>query len=134
MPPVPTTLPRRASLPTTAPVLADLDGLFRGFADPVRIRVLNLLVAGELCVCDLVEILGLPQSTVSRHLARLRRAGLVEVDHRWRFSHYRLAEPGGPVHRNLVACLRTCFRGISQLDTERARAEARVRQRDENPC
>ena len=57
--------------------IADLDLLFRGFADPTRIRILNLLVPGELCVCDLVELLDLPQSTVSRHLRYLHRAGLV---------------------------------------------------------
>jgi ArsR family transcriptional regulator len=114
--------------------IADLDLLFRGFADPSRIRILNLLVAGELCVCDLVDLLALPQSTVSRHLRYLHRAGLVEVSRDWKFAHYRLADPNLPVHRTLLSCVRTCFRGINQLDRERARAEAKVRARVADPC
>jgi ArsR family transcriptional regulator, arsenate/arsenite/antimonite-responsive transcriptional repressor len=114
--------------------IADLDLLFRGFADPSRIRIMNLLVAGELCVCDLVDLLALPQSTVSRHLRYLHRAGLVEVSRDWKFAHYRLADPNLPVHRTLLSCVRTCFRGINQLDRERARAEAKVRARVADPC
>jgi ArsR family transcriptional regulator len=114
--------------------IADLDLLFRGFADPVRIRLLNVLVVGELCVCDLVDLLRIPQSTVSRHLRYLHRAGLVEVTREWKFAHYRLAAPTLPIHRNLLSCVRTCFRGIGQLDRERAAAEATVRARAENPC
>jgi len=114
--------------------IADLDLLFRGFADPTRIRILNLLAAGELCVCDLVELLRLPQSTVSRHLRYLRRAGLVEASREWKFAHYRLADPDLPVHRTLLGCVRTCFRGIEQLDRERARAEVKARARAAEPC
>ena len=117
-----------------APALADLDPLFRGFADPTRVRILNLLAAGDLCVCDLVDILGLPQSTVSRHLGYLRRSRLVEVDRGARYDHYRLAAPDNPVHRNLLECVRGCFRGIGSLDAERRRAEARVRERKARPC
>lgn len=117
-----------------APVIEDLDLVFKGFADPTRIRILSLLVAGELCVCDIVEILKLPQPTVSRHLAYLRRTGLVEATREWKFAHYRLAEPEHAVHRTLLNCTRTCFRGIKSLDRERARAEARVKARAANPC
>jgi ArsR family transcriptional regulator len=116
------------------PALDDLEALFKGFADPTRIRVLNLLAAGELCVCDIVEILDLPQSTVSRHLSYLLRSDLVEVSREWKFAHFRLARPANPVHRNLIGCVRSCFTGISSLDTERARAEIRVRERTAKPC
>ncbi len=114
--------------------VAGLDLLFRGFADPTRLRLLNLLAAGELCVCDLVEILGIPQSTVSRHLRYLHRAGLVEVTRDWKYAHYRLATPEPAVHRALLGCVRTCFQGIAQLDRERALAEARARARSAAPC
>lgn len=114
--------------------VSELDLLFKGFADPTRIRILNLLVAGELCVCDLVELLRVPQSTVSRHLRYLHRAGLVEVSRGWKYAHYRLAEPTQAVHRTLLGCVRTCFRGITQLDRERAQAESRARARAANPC
>lgn len=108
--------------------------MFKGFADPVRIRILSVLAAGELCVCDIVEILELPQSTVSRHLAYLRRMRLVEATRELRFAHYRLAAPEHAVHLNLLNCVRTCFRGIQSLDAERERAEARVKARAAEPC
>ncbi len=114
--------------------VSDLDALFKAFADPTRLRVLSLLAAGELCVCDIVEILELPQPTVSRHLASLRNAGLVDVTREWKFAHYRLAAPSNPVHRNLISCVRSCFRGIESLDRERVQAEERVRAREMDPC
>ena len=114
--------------------LDDLEALFKGFADPTRLRVLNALAAGELCVCDLVELLGLAQPTVSRHLAYLRRMRLVEATRDWKFAHYRLAEPSNAVHRNLIACVRGCFTGVPSLDAERATAVVRVRERAQVPC
>lgn len=120
--------------PSGAPSAAGLEELFRGFADPTRIRILNVLAAGELCVCDVVEILDVPQPTVSRHLAYLRRCGLVEATRARRFAHYRLRRPANPVQRNLVACVRSCFAGIGSLDLERAAAERRVQKRRCEPC
>lgn len=112
----------------------DLDALFKGFADPTRIRVLNALVAGELCVCDLVDLLRLSQPVVSRHLAYLRRMGLVQVTREWKFAHYRLAQPANVVHRNLIACVQSCFTGVPSLDAERAAATERVTARASAPC
>ena len=114
--------------------LDDLDALFKGFADPTRLRLLSVLAAGELCVCDLVDLLQLPQPAVSRHLAYLRRMGLVETTREWKFAHYRLSEPTNAVHRNLLNCVRSCFLGIPSLDAERALAESRVRERVVRPC
>src|ERR1041384_4730216 len=116
------------------PALTVLDALFKGFADPTRIRILKVLAAGELCVCDIVALLRLAQPTVSRHLAYLRRTGLVEARPDLRFTYYRLTDPKDAVHRNLVACVRTCFRGISSLDRERALAETRAAERKASPC
>ena len=117
-----------------APAISDLESLFSGFADPTRLRILNLLAAGELCVCDLVELLELPQPLVSRHLAYLRRAGLVEVTRESKYAHYRLAQPEHAVHRNLINCVRSCFAGIRSLDRERRAAERRVAERDTYSC
>lgn len=117
-----------------AAALTDLDALFKGFADPTRIRILSVLAAGELCVCDIVGLLRLSQPTVSHHLAYLRRMGLVEARPDLKFTYYRLAEPKDDIHRNLIACVRSCFRGISTLDRERASAEKRVAERKGNPC
>ena len=116
------------------PTVDDLDAVFKGFADPTRIRILSVLAAGELCVCDIVDILRLPQPAVSRHLAYLRRMGLVEATREWKFAHYRLASPEHTLHQNLLNCVRTCFRGIKSLERERVRAEARVKARASEPC
>jgi ArsR family transcriptional regulator len=116
-------------VPATVPAVADLDALFRGFADPTRLRILNVLAAGELCVGDIVDVLGLPQPTVSRHLAYLRRTGLAEVTREWNVARYRLSEATHPVHERLIDCVRSCFRGIRSLDRERARAVERAGKR-----
>lgn len=79
--------------------------LFRAFADPTRLRILSLLRGGELCVCHLLDILRLPQSTVSRHVAYLRRAGLVGAREDGTWNYYRLAAPASKLHRALLACL-----------------------------
>ena len=113
-----------STIPAPERPIVDLDGLFRGFADPTRLRILNVLCAGELCVSDIVELVGLPQPAVSRHLAYLRRSGLVAVTRDWKLGRYRLAEPGDPVHRSLIDCVRTCFSGIPKMEEER-RAAAR---------
>ena len=118
----------------TPPEVEDHRGLFSGLADPVRIRLLNLLAAGELCVCDLTGILGLPQSSVSRHLAYLRRARLVETEQKGKFAHYRLSEPRSTVHRSLLRCVRSAFPDTPLLKRERARAATRVRRRAQEPC
>jgi ArsR family transcriptional regulator len=117
-----------------SPAVSDLETLFSGFADPTRLRVLNPLAAGELCVCDLVDLLDLPQPLVSRHLAYLRRSGLVQVTRESKYAHYRLAEPAHAVHRNLINCVRSCFAGIKSLDRERRAAAGRIALRDATPC
>ena len=112
-----------STIPAPQAPAVDLDALFRGFADQTRLRILNVLCAGELCVSDIVELVGLPQPAVSRHLAYLRRSGLVAVTRDWKLGRYRLAEPNDPVHRSLIECVRTCFTGIPKMDDERRAAE-----------
>jgi len=70
-----------------------LEILFKALGDRTRLRILALLAAGEVCVCNVHESLGLPQPTVSRHLAYLRRSGLVETRRDGVWIHYRLAPP-----------------------------------------
>ncbi len=72
--------------------LTQLTELFSAAADPTRQRLLALLAHGEQCVCHLESAAGAPQSTVSRHLAVLRRAGLVETRREGVWIHYRLSE------------------------------------------
>ena len=64
--------------------------VLKALSDPIRLRIINLLYPGELCVCKIVDVLSLPQSTVSRHLTILRNAGLVEDTKRGQWSFYKL--------------------------------------------
>jgi ArsR family transcriptional regulator len=72
---------------------SSLDRLFRALGDPTRLRLLHLMSGGEICVCFFVEILRTSQPKISRHLAYLRRAGLVAARRDGKWMHYRLVEP-----------------------------------------
>ena len=103
------------------PAKPRVDLMFRAFSDPTRLRVLHLLRGGELCVCDLVAVLGAPQPTVSRHLAYLRRAGLVMARREGQWGYYRLAPAGGAFHAKLLECLAHCFTEVPRLAADAAR-------------
>src|SRR3989338_1530 len=97
------------------------NNLFGAFADPTRLRILTLLSGREVCVCDLMAVLGEPQSKVSQHLAFLRAAGLVVFRQEGKWRHYALANPAGRVHARLVGCLGDCFAEIEELKRDRAK-------------
>jgi ArsR family transcriptional regulator, arsenate/arsenite/antimonite-responsive transcriptional repressor len=71
----------------------DLVTLFAALADPTRLRLLNLMDGREVCVCYFVEILKQGQPKISRHLAYLRRAGIVEARRDGKWMHYRIQRP-----------------------------------------
>ncbi|MBI4386563.1 MAG: metalloregulator ArsR/SmtB family transcription factor [Elusimicrobia bacterium] len=99
-----------------------VDIMFRAFADETRLRILHLLARKkELCVCDIMRILKLPQSKVSRHLAYLRGAGLARDRKDGLWSYYSLAKPEGGFHKRLIGCLDGCFEEVTVLrkDSER---------------
>jgi ArsR family transcriptional regulator, arsenate/arsenite/antimonite-responsive transcriptional repressor len=108
--------------------------LTAGIADPTRVRLLNLLAAGELCVCDLVQVLQLPQPTVSRHLAYLRRSGWVQASRGPRLAHYRLSEPANAVHAGLLQWVRESLPSLPGLASERVQGEAACAERRRIPC
>lgn len=62
---------------------------FKGLSDVTRLRILNLLKDSELCVCDLMDVLDLPQSTISRHLAYLKKGGWLESRRCGKWTHHR---------------------------------------------
>lgn len=70
-----------------------LEQFFQALGDRTRLRLLNLMGGQELCVCYFVEVLALPQPKISRHLAYLRRAGLVAARREGKWMHYRLMTP-----------------------------------------
>src|SRR5271168_3267729 len=89
-----------------------VDMMFRAFSDRTRLRLLNLLRGGETCVCDLVDVLALSQPKVSRHLAYLRKAGLVVARKDGLWMHYRLAPAKSQFHKSLLNCLACCFQSV----------------------
>jgi ArsR family transcriptional regulator len=73
--------------------IASMERLFQALGDATRLRILGLLLTGEVCVCHIHESLQIPQPKASRHLAYLRRAGLVASRREGLWVYYRLAEP-----------------------------------------
>ena len=94
--------------------ITDMETLFRALADGTRLRILGLLLAGEVCVCDIHESLKIPQPKTSRHLAYLRRAGLVETRREGLWIHYRLGTLADPV---LAAIVDAVHHGLAHMDT-----------------
>lgn len=96
--------------------LQAVDQVFKALADPTRVRILGLLVGGEICVCHIHDTLRIPQSKASRHLAYLRRAGLVEAEKRGLWVYYRLAQGTDDVVQALLEAAQHC---IGHLDVAR---------------
>ena len=87
--------------------LRDYEVVMKSVADPTRVRILKLLEAGEMCVCQVVAVLELSQSTVSKHLFLLKMAGLVRERQEKKWVHYALAGSGGsPYARKMLASLK----------------------------
>jgi ArsR family transcriptional regulator len=108
--------------------LADSTRLLKAFADPVRLRLLNLLSGEreEVCVCHLHEALGLSQPTVSRHLAYLRKHGLVVRRKEGLWVYYRLTKAKAGLHRILLGCLDSCLGDPVVFREDRRRLETAV--------
>ena len=87
------------------PRVKDLEALttvYAALADPTRLRILSLLGDGEICVCHIHASLDVPQPTASRHLAYLRKSGLVEARREGIWMHYRMAPQDNPVVASVV--------------------------------
>ena len=93
---------------------------YKALADRTRLRILALLMDGEVCVCDIHDTLRLPQPTASRHLAYLRRAGLVEARREGTWMHYRLADLD-PVVREIVQTAGHAMSHVAGMERDRQR-------------
>src|SRR3954466_7178010 len=93
--------------------LHGLETTFKALADATRLRILGLLLTGEVCVCHIHETLRISQPKASRHLAYLRRAGLVAVRREGLWMHYRLADLPDPV---LQALSETLHHALTHVD------------------
>lgn len=93
----------------------EFEQLFKGLADVTRLRILNLLMHGELCVCDIQYVLQSSQPNVSRHLIYLKNSGLVSDRRDGQRMYYRLVQSGDGVRRRLLTFLQATFGDSSEF-------------------
>lgn len=103
-----------------------LEQMFKALADDTRLRILALLAAGEVCVCHIHGALDLPQPTVSRHLAYLRKTGLVAARREGLWMHYRLEMPEAPAAARVLKASLDAVHATSGITTDRRRLSGLV--------
>lgn len=98
-----------------------MDLLFKALADRTRLRLINLMGQGEICVCFLVEVLQVKQSRISRHLAYLRNAGLVKSRRDGKWMHYGISDPSDADVAHVFSEVRTCLGRDNEMQRDRER-------------
>src|SRR5881397_4340764 len=101
------------------PKTFDVGLLFRALADHTRLRLLDLMGDDEVCVCFLVEALDVTQPKISRHLAYLRRAGIVSARREGKWMHYRLVDPPDEHAARIFREVRTALTEHPELQADR---------------
>jgi len=97
----------------------ELENVFKALADKTRLRILALLGNNEVCVCHLHDSLGLPQPTVSRHLAYLRKSGLVAARRDGVWMHYQLSTSLSPVVQGIVGAAVAALQQVPATNQDR---------------
>ena len=103
------------------PKTFNVELLFRALADRTRLRLLNLMGDDEVCVCFLVEALGMSQPKISRHLAYLRGVGIVAARREGKWMHYRLVMPTDSPAASLLAAVRAHLANEPRMQMDRSR-------------
>lgn len=106
--------------------LVQLETVFKALSDRTRLRILGLLSAGEICVCDIHGSLGLPQPTVSRHLAYLRKTGLVAGRKDGLWVHYSLASLPDPVVQAVLDAVKHALGHVGAHERDKRRLSRMV--------
>lgn len=99
----------------------DMQLFFAALADKTRLRLINLMAMDEMCVCFFVEVLRASQPKISRHLAYLRRAGLVSARRDGKWMHYRLTEPSDPRAARVFAEVHAWLNEDAEMRRDRER-------------
>jgi len=107
--------------PRPNPPCCNMERFFQALGDTTRLRLLNLMGDRELCVCYFVEILNQPQPKISRHLAYLRRAGIVEARREGKWMHYRIAPPADASAAQLLRQTLAWLKADRAMQADRAR-------------
>jgi len=98
-----------------------LDKLFRALADPTRLRLINLIADQEICVCYFTEVIDAPQPKISRHLAYLRRAGVVAAKRDGKWMHYRLTMPQNSHAASILKSTIAALKADKEMQRDRER-------------
>ena len=98
----------------------DVELFFLALSDRTRLRLLNLIDDDEVCVCYFVEILGEGQPKISRHLAYLRRAGIVAARREGKWMHYRIVPPSNPHAKRILDDVRSWLKDDKEMQRDRA--------------
>ena len=106
--------------------LTALDTVFKALADPTRLRILGLLMGGEVCVCDIHETLGIPQPKASRHLSYLKKSGLVLAKKQGLWVHYRMAPLADAVMKSLMGAVTHCLCHVDAVGKDRQRLDTKT--------
>src|SRR3954468_25020199 len=106
--------------------ITELERLFKALADETRLRILGLLLTGEVCVCHIHESLKIPQPKASRHLAYLRKAGLVETRRDGLWINYRMAPLADPVLGAIADAVRHALTHVDLVRKDVERLEKRT--------
>ena len=96
----------------------DLAPLFAALADRTRLRLLNLIAGREVCVCYLVEILRQGQPKISRHLAYLRKAGVVAARREGKWMHYRVERPENAAAASILEAVFESFKSDREMQSD----------------
>jgi ArsR family transcriptional regulator len=95
-----------------------LAAIFAALADTTRLRLLNIMAGREVCVCYFVEILRQGQPKISRHLAYLRRAGIVTARREGKWMHYRISPPSDPAAASILNATLASLRNDKQMQAD----------------
>lgn len=99
----------------------DMPRMFAALSDRTRLRLLNLMRDREVCVCYFVDILGQSQPKISRHLAYLRRAGIVSARREGKWMHYRIARPADDAANAVLEATLHSFESDKQMRADRTK-------------
>jgi len=102
---------------------SNMEVLFKALADRTRLRLLHLMGDDEVCVCYFVEVLGTNQPKISRHLAYLRRAGVVGARREGKWMHYRVVTPADPHAARVFEEARAWLRQEREMQQDRTLLE-----------
>ncbi len=110
----------KENLPSSMLVKAEV---LKALGDETRLRIIGLLTHGELCVCDIMAVLNIPQSTVSRHLAYLKNTGWIDGNRKGVWRYYALVEDGTELEQGVLKNLTESFKNDAMAKRDQSALE-----------